>query len=140
MIVAWQFTTWNTQEFSPSRRDGLILSALVRASLNPQSRNIPSLTARDTFSNPSMAVNCQATIDQSLRDENTACAPLGIKTTLTSAHLAIDGTKPRRRGVHRFIKGSNHPGSHLPEKSWQKMVSTDERTEIGRHLNENVDP
>ena len=61
------------RKMSPSRRDGLISLVVARLDLayqDPRSSIIPSLTGRNAFFNASLAVNCQATIDQSLRDEN----------------------------------------------------------------------
>src|ERR1700757_2126763 len=59
---------------SSSRRDGLISLVPVRLYLayqDPRNRIIPSRRDGTSFSNLSQAVNCQATIDQSLRDKNT---------------------------------------------------------------------
>jgi len=53
MIVAWQFTDWNTQEkMSPSRRDGLTSFVQARPHLvyqDPRNRIIPSLSDGTLF-------------------------------------------------------------------------------------------
>jgi hypothetical protein len=81
---------------SPSRRDGLISwswCGFICISRPAKLNHIRRGGDGTLSSNLSQAINCQANIDQSLRDENTACAPLGTKTALTSGHLAIDGTE-----------------------------------------------
>jgi hypothetical protein len=72
MIVAWQFTAWIRKRMSPSRRDGLISLVLMWPHLAIKTREAQSYRPYGTgpFSNLSQAVNCQATIDQSLRDED----------------------------------------------------------------------
>jgi hypothetical protein len=62
---------------SPSRRDGLISLVLVGPHLAIETREAQSYRPYGTepFSNLSQAVNCQATIDQSLRDKGKL--PLG---------------------------------------------------------------
>src|ERR1700741_2734841 len=71
---------------SPVRRDGLILLVPMRPHLAIKTRDAksyPPRRRRSTFSNLSQAVNCQATIDLSLRDEDTS------HQSLLTSHVSL---------------------------------------------------
>ena len=75
MIVARQFIAWNRSNQEPVRRDGMIRHELLVITLDlrpPRPTNHTVPPGRTVFLDAFQAINCLATIIQSLRDKTTA--------------------------------------------------------------------